>query len=49
MTPVLYHHKNKLTIDWLVTLVADKLKRQWLCIVYFANCKTREEASQIML
>ena len=22
----------------VVTLVADKLKRQWLCIVYFANC-----------
>ena len=27
-------------ISWLlvVPLVADKLKRQWLCIVYFVNC-----------
>ena len=26
-----------------VTLVADKLKRQWLCIVYFANCMRQPE------
>ena len=24
--------------NWVVTLVADKLKRQWLCTVYFTNC-----------
>ena len=27
----------------VVTLVADKLKRQWLCIVYFANCIRQPE------
>ena len=27
----------------VVTLVAEKLKRQWLCIVYFANCIRQPE------
>ena len=27
----------------VVTLVADKLKRQWLCIVYFTNCIRQPE------
>ena len=27
----------------MVTLVADKLMRQWLCIVYFANCIRQPE------
>ena len=33
---------------WVVALVADKLKRQWLGIVYYAKC-IREEASQTIL
>ena len=34
----------------VVTLVVDKLKKQWFCILYFADCKTTgEEASQIIL
>ena len=27
----------------VVTLVADKLMRQWLCIVHFANCIRQPE------
>ena len=27
----------------VVTLVAEELKRQWLCIVYFANCIQQPE------
>ena len=27
----------------VITLVGDKLKRQWLCIVYFANCIRQPE------
>ena len=45
------HSKNKLVVNHrVVTLLADKLMRQWLCTVYhsFANCirqPEREEAS----
>ena len=29
----------------VVTMVADNLKRQWLCIVYFANCTRQPRGS----
>ena len=34
--------------NWVVTLVADKLKRQWLCTVYFTNC-IRNQSYQTIL
>ena len=34
-----------MTMHRVVTLVADKLEKQWLCIVYFANCINNQRGS----